>query len=359
MTAPTPDPRFLEQVVEPKAFLRDAMAATNVAAMGALLKRLPIVSENDFYFDPENPTAGWRPGYLHWVPLGKDRGNAGRVQLASRPENPLAERAINAMEAVIEMMRLRELKQKPNSPAPKSAREAVQRYFDIPALPELARLPRSHEVRVRARELAEKVQLTIEFDRETREFLVQLRDHGMGQTPARIHRTFLSLGESDKGDKPYLIGVFGQGGSSAFMASTYSWCVSRRDPAISGGDNSLGWSVVKRVLPNNHRGQYYAYLAASPDGQVPAFPAAVADEVGFTHGTLFTHLKYGFSGGGGSAILRTLFQSINHVLYNPVMPFTTRIGGTSATIWGNAYRLSTATAKGRTAQDKTLPVANV
>ena len=43
-----------------------------------------------------------------------------------------------------------------------------------------------------------------------------------------MHRTLLSLGSSDKGDKPYLIGVFGQGGSSTYAASKYSWVLSRR-----------------------------------------------------------------------------------------------------------------------------------
>jgi hypothetical protein len=61
-----------------------------------------------------------------------------------------------------------------------------------------------------------------------REFAVTIRDHGMGQAPANIHRTLLSLGRTDKADKPYLIGVFGQGGSSAFSIAKYSIVISRR-----------------------------------------------------------------------------------------------------------------------------------
>jgi hypothetical protein len=37
-------------------------------------------------------------------------------------------------------------------------------------------------------------------------------DQGMGQIPARMHETLLSLGQSDKAAKPYLIAVFGQVG---------------------------------------------------------------------------------------------------------------------------------------------------
>jgi hypothetical protein len=359
MSATTPT-FSLAQCIDPTSFLSEAMAATNVAALESILRRLPIVSEKDYFFDPDNPSANWKDGHLHWVPLGRDTGNAGRVRLASRPENPLAERAINAMEAVIEMMRLRELKAKPSAPPPHSPRDAVERYFGLPPLPELASLPRSHELRQKARELANLINLKVDFDKGTREFTVQIRDHGMGQTPEKIHRTLLSLGASDKGDKPYLIGVFGQGGSSAYMASPYSWCLSRRDPALGGTDGeTVGWTAVKHVYPRGRRDDYFAYLAASPDGRVPSLPGTAADAAGFAHGTLFTHLRYDFSATGGSAISRTLFQSLNHVLYNPVLPLTTSIGGTPATIWGNAFRLADATARSRTAQDKSLPVATV
>lgn len=346
--------------VEPTGFLRDALSATSVATLESLLKRLPIVSEKDYFFDADNPSANWKSGHLHWVPLGRDTGNAGRVRLASRPENPLAERAINGMEAVIEMMRLRELNSTPSAPPPLSPREAVKRYFGLPPLPDLARLQRNHELRQKARELADLIQLTVEFHKGTREFTVQIRDHGMGQVPEKIHRTLLSLGASDKGDKPYLIGVFGQGGSSAYMASPYSWCVSRRDPTLGDSDSrAIGWTAVKHVYPRDRRDDYFAYLAASPDGRVPSFPYSAGDAVGFAHGTLFTHLRYDFSSTGGSAISRTLFQSLNHVLYDPVLPLTTSIGDTPATIWGNAFRLADATARGRTSADKSLPVASV
>lgn len=350
----------LEKLVNPVAFLREALAATNVAKLEAVLKQLPIVPEKDFYYDLDNPATGWKPGHLHWVPLGRDPGNAGRVRLAVRPENPLAERAINAMEALIELMRLRELKAQPSAPAPGSPREAVQRYFGLPALPDLTKLPRNHEIRVKARELADQIQLNVDFDKTAREFTVQLRDFGMGQTPSRMHRTLLSLGASDKGDKAYLIGVFGQGGSSAYMASPYSWCVSRRDPTAGGnGDTRIGWTAVKHIYPGGRRDDYFAYLAASPDGQVPALPGSAADAVGFKPGTLFSHLRYDFSGGGGSAISRTLFPALNHVLYNPVLPILTRIGGTEAPLWGNAYRLADASANEKTLKDKILPLAAV
>src|SRR5438445_343874 len=67
--------------------------------------------------------------------------HTGRIKLAGAPENPIAERTINAMEALVEMERHRELKTRPGTLAPQSPREAVKRYFDLPPLDVLPRWP--------------------------------------------------------------------------------------------------------------------------------------------------------------------------------------------------------------------------
>jgi hypothetical protein len=43
---------------------------------------------------------------------------------------------------------------------------------------------------------------------------------------------------------------------------------------------------------------------------------------------------------------------LNHILFNPVLPFDLDVGGTLATIYGNGYRLSNATVKEKTRLDK-------
>src|SRR5207253_2371052 len=84
----------------------------------------------------------------------------------------------------------------------------------------------------------------------SREWCVTIEDDGIGQPPSAMHSTLLSLGESDKADKPYLIGVFGQGGSSAYRASQFSWIVSRRPPdLLDGAADGIGWTIVKRMHP--------------------------------------------------------------------------------------------------------------
>ena len=319
-------------------YLKEVIQAGSSQAIDALLQRLPIVDAQAYQFNEKDPAEGWKQGWLHWVPIGFRRGNAGQISLAKKPIAPLAERLVNGMEAIIELARQRELLKAPDAQVPGSPREAVQRYFKLPPLDQLPAA--SKQVREEARSLARRLTLQLKWDGKAKEFAVFIRDRGIGQAPGRIHQTLLSLGASDKGDKPYLIGVFGQGGSSTYAASKYSWVLSRRAKDLAqGDDDGVGFSMVKHIIPKGRRDHYFAYLAAHPDGRVPYFSSAAADSVGFDLGTWFGHIGYDF-GQSGAAITRGLYQALNHVLYNPVLPFDTDIAGTAATIYGNGYRLS-------------------
>jgi hypothetical protein len=150
----------------------------------------------------------------------------------------------------------------------------------------------------------------------------------------------MSLGSTTKADKPYLIGVFGQGGSSAYAVSRVSWLVSRRaHDCLGHQEDGIGWTVVKHVFPKGRRDDYFAYLAAHWDGRVPSISAGDADSAGISHGTRFAHLAYDF-GKGGSAVAQQLFRALNHVLYNPVIPFELYTSDLPDVVYGNAFRLS-------------------
>lgn len=352
-------PTSIADYIKPVAFLQQAVQATTVKSISSLLSQLPIVDENDYAFDSGNPAKNWVEGKLHWIPLGKDRGNAGRIKLASRPEGPIAERTINGMEALIELMRRLELLQDPSAPVPQSPREAVNRYFSLPPLDQIPRMQKNPLANIKgqkpqkfARDLARLLRVKVAYDKASKEFAVFIEDDGIGQTPIRMHETLLSLGSSDKGDKPYLIGLFGQGGSSTYATSEYSWCVSRRAATLlDGRPDGVGWTVVKQMFPKNRRDPFYAYLAASPSGEVPSLPPEAGDAIGLINGSRFAHLHYNFAG-GGSAVTRGLYQTLNHILFNPVLPFDLDVGGTVATVYGNGYRLSNKTASNETRLDK-------
>ncbi len=321
------------------------LKARSTSALEAIMAGLPIVSPDDYQWtSADGRSSDWKPDHLHWVPVGLDRGNGGRIKLAGEPMNPLAERLVNGMESLIEHARLKELKANPAAPMPSNPRDAVLRYFGFPKLDSIERL--DDEERKAMRALVDKVRrrisITLEHEKKSKQFAVTVRDYGMGQTPTMMHKTLLSLGRTDKADKPYLIGVFGQGGSSAFSISEYSIVVTRRAADIrkNGEDASAGWTIVRELWPKVGRDPYYAYLAVTEDGAVPRVEAADADKAGFANGAQFTHIKYDF-GASDSAIARSMYPALNHVLFNPVMPYELyALKATPEPMLGTAQRLS-------------------
>jgi hypothetical protein len=191
-------------------------------------------------------------------------------------------------------------------------------------------------------QVRKRISITLDHDKKAKQFSVTIRDHGMGQVPSNMHKTLLSLGRTDKADKPYLIGVFGQGGSSAFSISKYSIVVTRRAADIrkGGEDGGAGWSIVREIHPKGRRDPYYAYLAATEDGAVPRIEEAEVDKAGFANGAQFTHIDYDF-GASDSAIARSMYSALNHVLFNPVMPYELfALKDTPEPMLGTAQRLA-------------------
>jgi hypothetical protein len=336
-------PTDITRIINPVELLRSTTNAVSGHAVEAILAKLPIVPEPDYRYNAKNPADTWQEDKLHWYPVGGDRGNAGRIKLAGAPENPIGERIVNAIEALIELERQKELIATAGVAPPLSPRDAVRRYFDLPPLDELP----LHSGQIRgqrplkyASDLASRITVSLKQEGKGKDYTILIEDDGIGQTAGRMHETLLSLGSSDKPDKPYLIGMFGQGGSSAFAASVYSWFVSRRAPDLPDHkDGGVGWTVVRQVMPVGRRDVYWAYLAAHPDGRVLRVPEAATDALGFGRGTKIGHVGYKFA---TSNQAYGLYYSLNHLLFNPVLPYyvVTRKDGRGDLMSGNAYRLS-------------------
>src|SRR6185436_10550692 len=153
-------PTSLASYVKPSAFIASAIRAVTSSDIDSLLSHLPITPEDEYAFNEENPDDGWKPGQFHWMPVGRERGNAGRIKLANQPVNPIAERAVNGMEAIIEMARQRELVKDLDAKPPVTPRDAVKRYFGLPPLDQLPKLDdstASKDTRTKARDLARQL----------------------------------------------------------------------------------------------------------------------------------------------------------------------------------------------------------
>jgi hypothetical protein len=332
-------------IIDPSTLLRSTRDAITAKSVEAIMRQLPIVGENAYTFNARNPSDTWQEGKLHWYPVGGKRGNAGNIKLGETPEPPIGERLINGMEAIIELERRLELLKDPTIPSPQSPREGAMRYFDLPSLdliPEWPSLIRGKKPVDYTAELSYRLKLRLlREEGRTKDYAIVIEDDGIGQTAARMHETILSLGDSEKPDKPYLIGVFGQGGSSAFDASAYSWLMSRRAPQLPDSQGGgVGWTIVKHIFPFGRRDDYFAYLAAHPDGRVPMLPESAADAIEMPRGTRVGHIGYKFA---KADMAINLFWAINHLLFNPVLPYrlySKKDRSKSDIVRGNGFRLS-------------------
>lgn len=337
-------PTDITKIADCKALLTSTLNAITVDAVDALCATLPIVPEGEYRFNQEDPSDGWQAGKLHWYPVGGLMGNQANIKHAGAAENPIGERVVNAFEALIELEREKELYADAAAVAPGSPRDAVRRYFDLPPLDEIpgsTDLIRGIKPDAYLRSLAKRINVTLRQQSKGKDYTIVVEDDGIGQRADRVHRTLLSLGASGKPDKPYLIGMFGQGGSSAFAACKRSWLLTRRAtelPDHAGG--GVGWTLIRQFMPPKKRGfVYWAYLAAAPDGQVPAIPESFADVTDFRQGTKIGHVGYNFA---SSNQAYRLYNSLNHLLFNPVLPYyvKTKKNKNADRMTGNAYRLS-------------------
>jgi hypothetical protein len=147
-------------------------------------------------------------------------------------------------------------------------------------------------------------------DRNSR--TVEVRDLGVGLKPEQMAGTILSLNESNKLQKHYLAGTYGQGGSSTFSSGRYTFIASRSDD-----HPFVGFTVVRflDLPPEEYKTGHYVYLAL--DGNVPSveLPSSA-----FGTGTIAKHFGYDLSGYGSPVGPNSLYGLLNQVLFDPVLP---------------------------------------
>lgn len=254
--------------------------------------------------------AGWR-----WTPLGGRDNNAGSVNLAVDPGQALVERVTNSMDAHIELRY-----ERANRPEGLSSpRAAVWQLWSL----EGARLTRQSAAMARfIDEMAAQTTVRVLGSSVKGQSTVVIEDTGIGQHPDDFPRTILSLGESNKVSKPYLIGAFGQGGSSTLAYCPYSVIISRRDAGCLGDQSDLiGWTIVRKYDDDSLKTFRYEYLL-DPEGQVPRVTPSQLESLGVTFhsGMKITHLGYEL-GRLGARWSLVGYRFFDNLLFDPVLPY--------------------------------------
>ncbi len=256
---------------------------------------------------------GWR-----WAPLGGRDNNAGNVNLAVEAGQALVERITNGMDAHIELQY--ELANRPAAlDSPDSPRAAVAQLWGLDA----GRLSRESPQAARFIEkMAPKTVIRAVGSTERGQSSIVLEDRGIGQHPEDFPDTLLSLGGSNKISKPYLMGAFGQGGSSTFAYCPYSVILSRRHSDCLGGRTDLaGWTVVRKYDDDSLKAFRYEYLVVE-DNRIPTLVPSRLESLGvpFDSGTRIVHIAYDL-GRLNARWSLVGYRYFDNLLFDPVLPY--------------------------------------
>lgn len=211
-----------------------------------------------------------------WRLYGDKEGNRASVgNQQAAPENALAEKVINSVDALLlRECRVRGIDPESKDNAPHSVRQAVAKFFkgENPIDHETARNLThwsSSERTKQSREIT--IAATGAKPGSKRNMCLTITDKGEGQSPNKIPETILSLNSKNKQGIAFVQGKFNMGGSGAliFCEESLQLVISRRHPELVDSEDQDGdlWgvTVVRREAPRQRDGDSihseYTYLA--------------------------------------------------------------------------------------------------
>lgn len=243
-------------------------------------------------------------GQVSWEPLGRDN-NRGPIESGGDPGRALLERITNAFDAVLEL----EFVRHNGIPECRSSREAATAWLGVDArgLYQLSQAERQR--------LANRVLMTIHEGDGRGRRTVDIQDFGIGIAADQMPATILSLNESNKLEKFYLAGAYGQGGSSTYTASRFTVIASR---SALTRDAPVAFTVVRfeDLPPDRYKHGRYVYMQI--DGRIPRAELPLEE---FPCGTLVRHYGYDISAYPSPLGPNSIYGLAQHVLFDPIMPF--------------------------------------
>lgn len=247
-----------------------------------------------------------------WRLVG-DRANYPTIHMASIPISSVVERLTNAIDAQLEAVAL-------SSPRIvedcRSPRRLVEKRYGIEG-GYLTSIGRARSGRER---LVEEtgVRITMRDGDAQDTPTIDVTDKGIGVARDEFPETLLSLNRDNKISKWYLMGRFGQGGSTTYRFSEYTVMISRRRLSRNDLDSHVSFTIVKyREARVGEKDGQYVYLVRQSDQLPFSIPA---DKVDFEGGTLVRHIDYDV----GKKYFLDMYGHLETYLFDPVLPFWLR-----------------------------------
>ena len=253
---------------------------------------------------------------VSWTPVGGHKDNIATINIGTDPAAGLAERITNAIDAVIELEWIKQNKPDDiNSP-----RTATENWFKLQD-GRLRNVENASDKKIQ--ELAKKIKITLRDSERENYPTVEIRDHGIGIKCENFSKTILSLHGQNKITKLFLMGAYGQGGSTALSYNNYTIIISKQAIINSNEKPNVSWTIV-RINPgnlNSDKLEWFEYCVNGSNGQ--PFNIEIDDKV-FPHGTLVRHIgmdlgKYTAKMTGPTS---SLWYLVHHYLFDPIIPVT-------------------------------------
>lgn len=257
-----------------------------------------------------------------WVPYGGRESNESTIGLASKAGRSLTERITNGEDALLELAKTQHNGEVPRSPS----RAAAEWYGRAETGPNSG----LYSTEDQEGDLSRSLCVILSDSGLSGAPTVDVVDAGIGLAPEEMPTTILSLQEGNKVKKPYLIGAFGQGGSSTLGFSKYAVIMSR---SIASPDR-VGFTIVRLVDPGqDYDLDVYAYLTI--EGNIPHVVRGAEDAITLyedtklkrppelLHGALVRHIGFELSGldKGLSPAPGNLYHYLHLSMFDPLIPF--------------------------------------
>lgn len=266
---------------------------------------------------------------FQWHFYGDSDSNISTINLGSKPGRSLTERITNAIDAVLE----KRIALTQGVPTPSSPMEGAKKWFGRP--PTTADNGLFNWKDYGTQDYDRLVQVVMTPGDNEVEPTVDIVDKGIGIAPKDFPSTILSLHGGNKLKKFYLVGAFGQGGSSTLRFCDYTIIISRRFDS----PETVGFTIVKKMrLAEQYKEDAYVYLVeVGHDGKLEV-PSCIRKEAielypsvessnkkprPFESGTVVRHCGYKLDGFHKTLTSApgNLYHLFQHMMFDPLIPF--------------------------------------
>ncbi len=249
---------------------------------------------------------------IKWIPVGGRQDNIATINIGTDPAAGLTERITNAIDAVIELEWHKQGKPTDIS----TPRQATENWFNIPE----GRLRNIKREDIDSK-LAKRVKITLRNSEKENNPTVEIRDTGIGIKAEDFSKTILSLHGGNKLNKLFLMGAYGQGGSTALSYNNFTIIISK--PYFKEKKSFLSWTIVRinhgNVNVDKH--EWFEYLVDAKNGQPITLEI---EDTEFEHGTLVRHIAMdlGKYVGAVTQLTNSLWYLTHNYLFDTIFPFT-------------------------------------